>query len=305
MKNNRMKKPATEIELLKKLINYVILTLIPIIAISLAVCFITGSMSVLALTLYQGLNLFVFFFSWMSIRIIEHSTIIKFPYGTGKLENFASFLLGAVSIPACVYIIVAGIGKLVVPNLSISFGITQLLLILIIMRAAFITLYARRVNRLSNSPISLAYYENFRTGIIFFIGAFFALFTAWLLVRAGHEKAAAYIDPAIAIVCMTFMLIISVRQVVRNYRVLIDLPLPEEEQRHIIAALAKEFESYEDIGTIYTRASGKQRFIDIELYFPPGTTVDHIARVRTGLLAHLDKTFPNLSFSLIPLCRGK
>ena len=300
-----MKQSNTEIGGLKKLIDYVILTIIPIIAAGIVVYFITKSMAILALVLYQGLNMFVFFFSFLSIRVIEKSTVIRFPYGTGKLENFASFFLGAVSIPACAYIIAAGIGKLLVPNVNISFGITQLLLVFIISRAIFITWYARRISRLTSSPMAIAYYENFRTGVFFFAGAFIALFAAGILVKAGHPKPAAYIDPALAIAAMSFMLYVSLRQVVTNYRVLIDLPLSEEEQIRILNALAREFESYLDIGNIYTRASGKHRFIDIELYFNSDATLDSINQVRTNLHAHLNANFSSLTFNLIPLCQPK
>jgi cation diffusion facilitator family transporter len=298
-----MTEANTEIRGLKRLIDNVILTLLPIIIANIIVYFISGSMAVLAIALYQGLNIFVFFFSFLSIRVIQRSTVIRFPYGTGKLENFASFFLGAVSIPACLYIIVAGIGKLVHPNVNIAFGITQLLLLFIIARAVFITWYARRVSILTRSPMALAYFENFKTGVIFFTGALVALFAGWLLVKTGHPKPAAYIDPVLAIASMSFMLFISLRQVVRNYRVLIDLPLPEEEQLMIMQVLAKEFESYLDIGNIYTRASGKHRFIDLELYFDPDMPLERISQIRLRLYTHLQESFSDLTFNLIPLSK--
>ncbi len=298
-----MKQTTPEIAGLKKLIDYVILSLLPIIAANIAVYFISGSMAVLAIAIYQGINIVVFFFSFLSIRVIERSTVIRFPYGTGKLENFASFFLGAVSIPACIYIIAAGIGKIIHPNINIAFGTTQILLVFIIIRAVFITWYARKVSNLTRSPMSIAYYENFRTGVFFFSGAMIALFAGWLLVKTGYPKPAAYIDPVLAIAAMSFMLFISVRQVVSNYGVLIDLPLPEEEQIRILNALTKEFDSYLDIGNIYTRASGKNRFIDIELFFNPDTPLDTITTVRANLYSHLHESFPDLTFNLIPLSK--
>lgn len=46
-----------------------------------------------------------------------------------------------------------------------------------------------------------------------------------------------------------------------------DLLLPEAEQLMIMRVLANEFESYENVGNIYSRRSGRQRFIDIELLY--------------------------------------
>lgn len=296
-------KAGTEIHALKKLIGHTIFSLLPVIAAGIAVWFFSGSMAILALVLSQGLNLFVFFFSFLSIRIIEKSTVIRFPYGTGKLENFASFLIGAITIPACLYIIVASILKFFNPDFDISFGITQVLLVLIIARAIYLTWLSRHITHVTKSPLALAYYENFRSGLFFFAGAFIALLAAWILDGLGYRKPAAYIDPALALIAMTYMLMVSIRQVVRNYRVLIDLPLAEEEQMKILNALSREYESFHNIGNIYTRASGKHRFIDIELFFTPDTSLEFIDGVSSRIQSRLAEEFHDLTFHLIPVCK--
>lgn len=300
-----MNKNSNDITELKKMINYIIWTLVPVVAAGFVVYAITQSMAILALVLYQGLNMFVFLFSYASIRIIERSNVISFPYGTGKLENFVSFFIGAITIPACIYIIFTGILRIIHPNFNLSFGLTQLLLVLIISRAIFITLFTKRVSEKTKSPMAIAYYQNFRTGVYFFLGAFAAIFIGWGLIKIGFTKPAAYIDPAIAIVAMSYMFIVSIKQVLGNYRILIDLPLAENEQLIILNALTKEFDSYKNVGNIYTRASGKSRFIDIELYFQSETTLEEIDLLRKKLSNILSENFTDLNFNLIPLVDKK
>jgi cation diffusion facilitator family transporter len=294
----------SDIQSIKKLIGIVILTLLPIIAAGVVIYLVTQSMALLSMVISQGLFLFVVLFSYRSMGIIQNSTVIRFPYGTGKLENFASFLVGAVTLPACLYMIAASIMRLFHPNMKLAFGIVQILLVMLIIRALFIVWYARRIHRNTNSPLALTYYENSRGGVIFFVCAFIALLAAWILDSTGFEKPAAYIDPALALVAMVYMLIISLRQVVRNYRVLIDLPLPEEEQLDILNALSREYHSFRNVGNIYTRASGRHRFIDIELFFDPETTLENIELVRSNIETNLKVRFPNLTFHLIPLVKG-
>ena len=64
-----------------------------------------------------------------------------------------------------------------------------------------------------------------------------------------------------------FMLYTGIRQILNNFKILMDLLLPEVEQLMIMRVLANEFESYENVGNIYSRRSGRQRFIDIELLY--------------------------------------
>jgi len=64
--------------------------------------------------------------------------------------------------------------------------------------------------------------------------------------------------------------------------------------------LAAHYADYETIGTLYTRSSGKQRFVEIELTFPGTCTLDEI----DALGAHMEKALaadvPELTFRVIP-----
>ncbi len=297
-----MKKPVNaDTSLLKKLIQFTILTMIPVLALGFYIYHLTSSVAVFSLVLYQGLNLIVFLFAFSSVLQIEKATVFKFPYGTGKLENFGAFLLGLISVPASLYTIFFSIKRIILPMPSTSFSATQILLIFIILRAVFLTYYALMVFKKGQSPISKAYFENFRSGLVFFLGAFVAIFIGWLLEKSGKSSLASLIDPLIALIAMIFMLIVSVKQIVSNYGILIDLPLPEDKQLKILHALSLEFESYKGIGNIYTRSSGKLCFIDIELHFDASTPLHHVIATRDALRQHLEKDFRHLSFNLIPL----
>ena len=98
-----------------------------------------------------------------------------------------------------------------------------------------------------------------------------------------------------------YMLYTGVTLTVGNFKILMDLPLPEAEQLKIMSVLAREFQNYENVGNIYTRRSGRQRFVDIELYLKADTSVQDIMRLQTRMQKHLEEHFEDVKFSLIPL----
>jgi divalent metal cation (Fe/Co/Zn/Cd) transporter len=92
---------------------------------------------------------------------------------------------------------------------------------------------------------------------------------------------------------------------VKNFKSLIDLPLPEADQYKILKALVADFDTYEGIGNFYTQLSGSTRFVQMELYFKETTTVEEIESLRMRLEERLKEFFSKLVFHLIPLVQQK
>ena len=77
--------------------------------------------------------------------------------------------------------------------------------------------------------------------------------------------------------------------------------LPEEDQLKIMAILAQEYNYYENIGNIYTRFSGKTRFIELELYLKKDLSLEEITLLGQRIESQLRKQFQDIRFILIPL----
>jgi divalent metal cation (Fe/Co/Zn/Cd) transporter len=92
---------------------------------------------------------------------------------------------------------------------------------------------------------------------------------------------------------------------IRNFRSLIDLPLPEADQMKVLQALAAHFEAYEDIGNVYTQMSGSTRLVQIELYVKPDTTAAEIQALSADMENRLKQHFGKLLFHLIPLVKER
>jgi cation diffusion facilitator family transporter len=286
---------------LKRLVDSALYSLIPLALTLLTAAILSNSLTVLSMTADYGLSLVVHLFSHQSIRAMIKSNVIKFPFGTGKLENFSAFLYGSLTTPMGLYILYTAVCRLAAPPQSISFTYVQLAMIPAIARALYLFIRARRLNNQTDSPMAESYYVNFKVTTLFAVGVLLAFTSAVILTCAGHASVAGYIDPMVSLILSLYMLYNGVKQTVGNFKILMDLPLPEDEQLKIMNVITCEFDNYENVGNIYTRRSGRQRFLDIELYLDENMTIRETACLQSRMQGHLEEYFDGIKFKLIPL----
>jgi divalent metal cation (Fe/Co/Zn/Cd) transporter len=88
-----------------------------------------------------------------------------------------------------------------------------------------------------------------------------------------------------------------------NFEALIDLPLKEADQLLILKTLSEQFNHFEDVGYIYSRTSGRQKIIEIELGFSKNRNLSEIADLQKAMKNSLEQHFSDVKFILIPVIR--
>ena len=235
--------------------------LIPLTLAFLVTGYVSGSLTIASMTLENGSSIMVQLFAYRSILEMKSADPIRFPHGTGKLENFSGFLYGALTIPTGLFILFHAAGQLLSPGDHVDFGLTQLPLIPSLIVNILIYRRAQRLSARFDSPLVESYLSDYRVAVWFDVVVIFAMGCGLTLHLLGERAAAALIDPLFSLGIAVYMLRVAADQLLKNFRVLIDLPMPEHEQLEIIRALAFEFDAYEQIGSIRTRRSGAQRFV--------------------------------------------
>jgi cation diffusion facilitator family transporter len=293
-------KTAESLIELKKLVDQTLYSMIPLMILYLAIGALSNSMTILAVAFDYGLSLIVQLFAYKSIRTIIKSDLFKFPYGTGKLENFSAIVYGALAIPVALFIIYSSITRFILPP-AIAIGIAQIPLIPNLVRSLYLFEKARRLNRVSDSPMVKSYYVNFKVTAIVNTSILASLSVVFVLASLGQSWIALIVDPAVSVILGIYMLLCGASLTIGNFKVLIDFPLPEADQLKIMAVLTREYSSYENIGNIYTRFSGKTRFVEVELYFKKERSLAEIAALKQEIENQLREHFNDLRFVLIPL----
>jgi divalent metal cation (Fe/Co/Zn/Cd) transporter len=141
---------------LKRLISWVLITMILMTILTIVVGIHSESLTIGAIAIDAGASLFWHLFRLISIRIIIRQNAFNFPYGAGKLENFSAFLYAFIVTPGAVFIIISAIGRFLVPPVPIKFGLVQALMVIWLIRDIPLFLWIKKICKRypEHSPLS-------------------------------------------------------------------------------------------------------------------------------------------------------
>lgn len=289
------------IEQLSRLSKIALFTLIPLTLAFIITSYFSGSLTIESIALDCGFSIVVQLFTYHAIQAMLKSNNIQFPHGTGRLENFSGFLYGALIVPVSIIILVLAFHRMLFNPTQVSFSIAMLPLIPSIMRGLYLYTFAKKIRSQFESPIAETFVLDQSVGIKFDASVILAMMLGYFFVEVGFSKIAPYFDPALSILVALNMFKTALQLLLKNFKVLIDLPMPEEEQILLIRTLAREFQSYDSIGNIYTRRSGMFRFVEIELFLNSSTSVSAISEITMRIENDLKDNLDNIKLKVIAL----
>ena len=283
-----------------KLSRVSLFTLIPLTLAFVVTGYFSNSLTIMSIAFDCGVSLIVQTFAFKTIRVMKSGDPIRFPHGTGKLENFSGLLYGALNIPVALYVMYRAIGDIITPTLTI-YVIAELPMLPSLLRSGYLFWSARRLSQQFDSPLIESYVMDFRTALWFDSLVIIALALGALLPLAGISSVTGYIDPVFSLLIALYLLRGATLLLLSNFKVLVDFPMPENEQVQIIRVLAEEFDAYDQLGSIRTRRSGTQRFVDIELYFRGTVDVRFISSLTRRVEDKLQSSFRGMKVNILVL----
>jgi ferrous-iron efflux pump FieF len=287
---------------LYKLLRWGLYTEAPMTVMFTVMAVLTGSAALVAIAIQSGVALVVNAFAVYAMRQVLRENVYSFPYGAGKLENFSAFLCGVLYVPSGLYVMFDGIDRLVhAPD--VGYVLSLIPVAISLARGIVLYVVAVRMARASTnpSPLLVSYKLDYRIGCLTDGGVMVSFVVAWLLIELGVPAVGDRIDPAVALAISAYMIVVGIDLVRRNFRALMDLPLSEHEQMTILRVLAHHYADYDVVGTVYSRASGKRRFVEIELGFDGERTVEHVHVLSRHMEQDLAAEVPGLHFRIVPV----
>lgn len=275
---------------------------IVVVPVSFAFSLITGSGTLLIYFFWAVAAIIVKLFALISIRIMMKENKFMFPYGPGKLENFSSFSFGLSIVPFAVYYLVISVIKVFNPTPGITYLLCLVPVAITFTLSFLLTRWTRKmIRRTPNpSPLLIAYHTNFKVSLISDTFLLLAFFSGHLLSVKGWYFLSNRVDPVLSVILSLYMLKVGIPLIIRNIRSLIDLPLPEKDMLKILKVIAEFVEDYAGFGMLYSRQSGKTRFIEIELFFNPGISLEKISRVEQDIGDRMNQEIGEVQFRIIP-----
>lgn len=287
---------------LYRLMLWGFVTLFPLSAMFIVTGVLAHSSAVIVCSVLSIISITVQSFSIYSLRQVMGGNTFRFPYGAGKLEDFSAFLCGVLFVPSGLYMAYGAALRLIEPHhVGYLVGLVPVSLSAVRMAALFIAV--RRLARETETPSPLlhAYLLDYRISLLNDLGIIAAFSVGWALVHAGAPVLGDRVDPLVAGAISLYMVWAGVWLVRRNFRALADLPLPEADQLLVMKVLAAHYADYETIGTLYTRATGTRRIVELELVFPRERTLGEIEALSAAMERDLAVEVPGLGFRIIPV----
>jgi len=262
---------------------------------------LTGSVTLLVYFVWAAAAIAVKLFAYFSIRIMLKENQFMFPYGTGKLENASSFLFGVSIVPMGVYFLVVSVSKMFAPLPSVTYPLCLIPVALSLLLTLMLTVWTRRMIRQSSNPSPLlkAYNVNFKVSLTSDAFLFLAFLAGFLFSLARLDFLSIRVDPVLSVILSLYMIRVGLPLVIDNIRALMDLPLPEQDMLKILKVASEFYSEYSGFGMLYTRQSGKQKFIEMELHFEPGMSLEKIIQMEAQMAERINLSIPDVQFRLI------
>jgi divalent metal cation (Fe/Co/Zn/Cd) transporter len=273
--------------------------------ICLYIAYISNSVIIFTFMLQNSLSLIVYLFAIIALNLSIKDNSSKFPYGTGRLENFISFFQAALSLPGAAIVIYSIWKSAVQAPPEISFGYTQIAFLYINLRLVMLKWWANSIMKRSDaySPILKAYNIYYTICLVETILSAVILLVALYFQHSDRVLQARVIDISLSVIFATYWIVNSLKVMKENFEALIDLPLKEADQLLILKILSEQFDHYEGIGYIYSRTTGRQKIVEIELSFSKNRSVSEIADLQEAMKKGLEQHFSDFKFNLIPVIK--
>lgn len=269
----------------------------------MAVAALSNSSTMVVYVVSDLITLTVQAFILYAMRRVIAPNHFALPFGAGKLEDFSTFLCGTLMVPFGLYMGYVGLRGLLHPR-PVAYGIALIPVIISVAREIWLYGALQRLARQASHPPSLLHAQaiSYRIGLLSDVGVLVGFAAGWLLTRtAGTGAYGERIDPLLTVLLSLYSVWSGLLLVRHSFRPLIDLPLPEAEQLAIMRALAHHYPEYDNIPHLYTRASGRQRFVMIELMFPEERSVEAIEVLSAVMEQEIAAELPGLALVIRPI----
>jgi len=255
---------------------------IGLVAFKVVVGVITGSISVLAQAVDSFLDLFAITITFLAVVAATKPADEEHPFGHGKVENIAAVVQAALIFAAGGLIVYSAIRRIITrtPLEMTEAGIGVMLVSIIV--SVFLSRYLLKVSRATDSVAFEANAHNIAADVYSAAGVLVGL----VIIRFTNF---AVIDPIIALL-VSLVIFKSAYDVLRkSFGGLMDVRLPGTEENVIRDSIIEHVGELVDYHRLRTRKAGSQRYIDLHLVMPKGTSLENAHR----MCDHLEQDIKN------------
>lgn len=223
----------------------------------------------------------------------EKTPDVIYNYGYGKYESLGIFISSTLIIFVTVYTIIGVIGSL--GNIKPIGNYQYLTLFSLISIIIMFQMHKYLNNAYLHYKLEILRYDSelWKNDFIIEIGILFNLALCFILDQFGFIELARIFDSLGAIALVVIAMRIPIKYGKKSIDQLLDRKLPEQFHFDILSVIAENFKFLCEFHTIYTRQSGKDIFIEIDIVLPYDFTLEEAYTVQTKIEEKIKNIYPN------------
>lgn len=267
------------------------LVVISLIVLKTVFGIVTGSLSIIAQAVDSFLDLFAVGVTFLAVYIAAKPADAEHPFGHGKAENIAAIIQAILIFFAGGTIIYSAIQR---AGAAEPLELTEAGIAVMAVSIIASILLSRYLHKVAKQEDSMALEANAHNIAVDVYSAA-AVLVGLILVRVTGYN---IIDDILAGCVALLILKVGVDVLRKSFIGLIDVKLPEEEEKSIKQAITEHFgDQVIEYHKLRTRKAGSQRYIDLHLVMPRHISLeeahlmcDHLEKDMKERLLHTDIT---------------
>lgn len=263
--------------------------------------FLGGSLTMMAETIRTSLMGLTELFSVLVMRRIHRGELADFEFGTGKLEQIASTVIGAAMLGGAVWIAGKALAQIVGErSIGTPFGLTMAAV------AGALNLYVNflawnSMRRALRAESSLVMVAQLRARTVKLISSLCVLATMTLAALSTDTEVVAWADAVGSLFVATFIAVSALDLLGSGLTDLLDRSGGLLVRATIDRALARHAGDYGRVERVRSRRSGRVVFIELALRFDPGLTIAQVNQRIDALKQTLGREIEHSDISVLAL----
>jgi cation diffusion facilitator family transporter len=264
---------------------------IGLVGIKFAVAAITGSISILAQAADSFLDLMAVGITFLSISVAARPADSEHPFGHGKAESISALIQAIFIFIAGGLIIYSAVDRIIFGS-AIELSEVGIGVMAVSMASSFLlSRHLLKVSQAQDSPALEGIAHNITADIYSAAGVLVGM----VVIRF---TGLAVIDPIIALAVALIILKSAYNLMIKSIGGLLDVRLPEEEERIIKSAITRHSDQIKDFHELHTRKSGSQRYINLHIIMHKGVSLEEAHRICDCIEGDITSALPNSSTTI-------
>lgn len=263
-----------------------------LVVFKIVVGIITGSISILAQAADSTLDVFAVALTSFAVVVANRPADREHPFGHGKVENVAAIIQAGLLFSAGILIIYSSVLRIVTKRWEVELAEAGIAVMVVsIITSIILSRFLLKVSRATDSIALEANAHNIAADVY----STSAVLVGLMAVRLSGLNV---IDPVLAIGVSLLILRSGYLVLRKSFGGLIDVKLPEEEEKIVKAAIMEHVGELVNFHALRTRKAGSQRYIDLHLVMPADISVEEAHRMCDHLEQDIGSKLKSTSLTI-------